>query len=53
MDPSEYTKREKTREIRFNQKTFVCMESMINNFERLSRNLTGNKKKAEMSDKEV
>ena len=29
------------------------MESMINNFERLSRNSTGNKKKAEMSDKEV
>lgn len=53
MDPNEYTKREKTREIRFNQKTFVCMESMINNFERLSRNSTGNKKKAEMSDKEV
>lgn len=53
MDPNEYTKREKTREIRFNQKTFVCMESMINNFETLSRNLTGNKKKAEMSDKEV
>ena len=39
MAQNECTKREKTEEGRFIQKTFICLENIINKFERLSHNL--------------
>ena len=51
MARNEYTKREKTGEVRFIYKTFICLENIINKFERLSHNLMENKKEAGMSDK--
>ena len=52
MDQNEREReRDRTGEIRFRNKTFVCLENMINKFERLSQNLTGNEKKAGMSHK--
>ena len=44
MAQNEYTKREKTGEVRFIWKTFICFEDIINKFERLSHNLMENKK---------
>ena len=44
MAENEYTKREKTREVRFIYKTFICLETIINKFERLSLNLMEKKK---------
>ena len=46
---NEYTKREKTGEVRFDLKTFICQENAINKFKRLSINLMENKKEAGMS----
>ena len=51
MAKNEYTKREKTGEVRFIDKTFICLGSIINKFERLSHKLIENKKDAGMSDK--
>ena len=51
MAKNEYTKREKTGAVRFFYKTFICLENIINKFERLSHNLMENKKEAGMSDK--
>ena len=51
MVKNEYTIREKTGEIRFIYKTFICSENTINKFERLSHNLMENKKEVGMSDK--
>ena len=50
MDKIEYTKREKTGEILFIYKTFICLEN-INKYEMLPHNLMENKKEAGMSDK--
>ena len=47
----EYTKREKTGEVQFIYKTFICLETIINKFQRLLYNLMENKKNAGMSDK--
>ena len=38
MAKNEYTKREKTGEVWFIYKTFICLENIINKFERLSQN---------------
>ena len=51
MAKNEYTKGEKTGEVRFIYKTFICLENIINKFEKLSHNLMENKKEAGMSDK--
>ena len=53
MAENKYTKREreKTREVRFIYKTFICLETIINKFERLSHNLMEDEKDAGMSDK--
>ena len=51
MTKNEYTKREKNGEVSFTYKTFICLENIINKFERLSHNLMENKKEAGMSDK--
>ena len=51
MAENEYTKREKTGEVRFIYKTFIRLETIINKFERFSHNLIENKKEAGMSDK--
>ena len=51
MAKNEYTKKEKTGEVRFIYITFICLETIINKFERLSGNLMENKKEAGMSDK--
>ena len=48
---NEYTKREKIGEVQFIYKTFICLENIINKFERLSHNVMENKKEAVMSDK--
>ena len=50
MAENEYTKREKTGDVRFIYKTFICLETIINKFERLSLNLMV-KKEAGMSNK--
>ena len=50
MAKIEYTKREKTGEILFIYKTFICLEN-INKYEMLPHNLMENKKEAGMSDK--
>ena len=50
MAENEYTKREKTGEVRFISRTFICLETIINKFERLSPNLMENKKEAGMSE---
>ena len=52
MAKNEYIKSEKTGEVRFIYKTFICLEN-INKFERLSHNLMENKKESGMSDKQV
>ena len=51
MANNEYTKREKAGEFRFIYKTFICLENIINKFERLSHNFMENKKEAGTSDK--
>ena len=51
MAINEYTKREKTGEVQFIYKTLICLENIINKFERLLHNLMENKKEAGMSDK--
>ena len=51
MAQNQYAKREKSEEVRFIQKTFICLENMINKFERTSVNLMEDKKEAGMSDK--
>ena len=57
MAENEYTKKEKTGEVQFiyktykTYKTFICLETIINKFERLSHNLMENKKDAGMGDK--
>ena len=43
--------REKTGEVRFIYKTFICLETISNKFERLSHNFIENKKDTGMSDK--
>ena len=48
---NEYTKREKTGEVWFIYKTFICLENITNKSERLSHNLMEKKKEARMSDK--
>ena len=53
MAKNEYTKREKTGEVRFIYKILICLENIINKFERFSHNLTENKKETGMSDKWV
>ena len=53
MGENEYRKREKTEEIRFIYKTFICLETITNKFERLPRNMVENEKDAGMSDKYV
>ena len=40
-----HREREKTGDIRSNQKTFVCLENMTKKFETPLHNLMGNKKK--------
>ena len=42
---------EYTMEIRFIYKTFICLETIVNKFARLSYNLMENKEEAGMSDK--
>ena len=44
MAENEYTKREKTGEVRFIYKTFIRLETIISKFERLSNNLMESKK---------
>ena len=51
MAENDYIKREKTVEVQFIYKTFICLEMIINKFERLLHNLMENKKDAGMSDK--
>ena len=51
MAKNEYTKKDKTGEVRFIYKTFICLETINNKFEKLSHNLMENKKNAGMSDK--
>ena len=51
MAENKYTKREKTGEIWFICKTFICLDIRINKFESLSHNLMENKKDAGMSGK--
>ena len=51
MGENEYRKREKTEEIRFIYKTFICLETITNKFESLPRNMVENEKDAGMSDK--
>ena len=51
MAKNEVTKRQKTGEVRFFYKTFICLENIVNKFERLSHNLMENKKEEGMSDK--
>ena len=51
MTENKYTKREKTGEVQFIYKTFICLTTIFNKFERLSHNLIENKKDAGMSHK--
>ena len=51
MAKNEYTKREKTGEVWFIYKPFICLENIINKFERLSHNFMENENEAGMSDK--
>ena len=51
MAKNEYTKRGKTGEVRLIYKPFICLENIINKFERLLHNLMEYKKEAGMSDK--
>ena len=41
--------REKTGEVQFIYKTFICLENIVNKFERPSHNILENKKEAGMS----
>ena len=50
MAQNQCTKREKTGEVRFIYKTFICLENIINKFERISQNFM-EKKELGMSDK--
>ena len=51
MAENEYTKREKTGEVRIIYKTFICLKTIFNKLERLSHNLMENKNDVGMSDK--
>ena len=51
MAKNEYTKRQKAEEVRFTNKTFICLENIINKSDRLSHNLMENKKEAGMGGK--
>ena len=51
MAQNQYTNRDKTGEVPFIYKTFICLENIINDFERLLYNLVENKKEAMISDK--
>ena len=51
MTENKYTKREKTGEVQFIYKTFICLKTIFNKLERLSHNLIENKKDAGMSHK--
>ena len=47
MAENEYYKREKTGEVRFIYKTFICLETIFNKFERLSLNLMEKRSRGE------
>ena len=51
MAENEYTKREKTGEVRFIYKTFTWLKTIINKFDRIWYNLIENKEDAEICDK--
>ena len=51
MAKNEAPKREKPGEFRLIYKTFICLEAIINKFEKLLHNLPENEKDIRMSDK--
>ena len=51
MAENEYTKRVKIGECRLIYKIFICLEAIINKFEKLLHSLPENKKDIGMSDK--
>ena len=51
MAQNQCTKREKTGEVRFMYKTFICLENIINKFERISQNFMKKKKQGWATNK--